>query len=316
MPCRLGGLGLVSPMTLCAQYESSVAITASLSRRVVDRVSDIGNSLIGIKREKAKRKKEVRHSQAESARRISNDASDALRHTIVLAREPGASSWLTCRPLKKYGFSLSKAEFMDGLCLRYGWMPPRLPTHCSCGRNNGIDHALSCPLGGFTIIHHNEIRDVTASLLQETCHNVSIEPLLQPLTGERMRYRSAIVEEHARLDVAVSGLWGSHFERTFLDIRVFNPHARSNRSAPHTTVYRRHEKEKRRCYEERVREVEHATFMPVVLSASGGMGRAAASLYRRIALLLPRNILHQMPSLICPVAIMHHVFAGFTGSFP
>ena len=31
---------------------------------------------------------------------------------------------------------------------------------------------------------------------------------------------------------------------------------------------------------------------------------------------LPRNILHQMASLICPVAIMHHVFAGFTGSFP
>ena len=62
-------------------------------------------------------------------------------------------------------------------------------------------------------------------------------------------------------------------------------HARSNRSAPHTTVYRRHEKEKRRCYEERVREVEHATFMPVVLSASGGMVRAATSLYRRIALL-------------------------------
>ena len=138
MPGRLGGLGLVSPMTLCSQYESSVAITASLSRRIVDRVSDIWNSLIGIQREKAKRKKEVRHSQAESARRISNDALDALRHTIVLAREPGTSSWLTCRPLKKYGFSLSKAEFMDGLCFCYSWMPPTLPTHCSCGRDNGL----------------------------------------------------------------------------------------------------------------------------------------------------------------------------------
>ena len=30
---------------------------------------------------------------------------------------------------------------------------------------------------------------------------------------------------------------------------------------------------------------------------------------------LSRNILRQMPSLICPVVIMHHVFAGFTGSF-
>ena len=31
--------------------------------------------------------------------------------------------------------------------------------------------------------------------------------------------------------------------------------------------------------------MEYATFTPVVLSASGGMGRAATSLYRRIALL-------------------------------
>ena len=95
--------------------------------------------------------------------------------------------------LKKYGFSLSKAEFMDGLCLRYGWMPPRLPTHCSCGRDNGIDHALSCPLGGFTFIRHNEIRDVTASLLQETCHNVSIEPLLNGATAVGRRVFTAIL---------------------------------------------------------------------------------------------------------------------------
>ena len=51
-----------------------------------------------------------------------------------------------------------------------------------------------------------------------------------------MRYRSAIVKEHARLDVAVCGLWGSRFERTLLDILVFNPHPRSNRSATHTPL--------------------------------------------------------------------------------
>ena len=107
------------------------------------------------------------------------------------------------------------------------------------------------------------------------------------------------------LDVAVSGLWGSRFERTLLDIRVFNPHARSNRSAPHTTVYRRHEKEKRRCYEERVREVEHATFMPVVLSASGGMGRAATSLYRRIALLRAERRKEQYSHVISSAAVWH-----------
>ena len=145
MPCRLGGLGLVSPMTLCSQYESSVAITASLSRRIVDRVSDIWNSLIGIQREKAKRKKEVRQTKRSRHGVSAMMALVALRHTSVLAREPGTSSWLTCRPLKKYGYSLSKAEFMDGLCFCYGWMPPKSPTHCSCGRDNGLTMPCHVP---------------------------------------------------------------------------------------------------------------------------------------------------------------------------
>ena len=76
---------------------------------------------------------------------------------------------------------------------------------------------------------------------------------------------------------------------TLIDIRVFNPHSRSNRSAPHTIVYQRHEKEKRRHYEERVGQVEQASFVPVVMSASGGMGPASTALYKRIAHLLAEN---------------------------
>eukprot|EP00117_Sycon_ciliatum_P023019 scpid36326/ scgid19687/ len=106
------------------------------------------------------------------------------------------------------------------------------------------------------------------------------------MTGEQLQYRTANVEDHARLDVAASGLWGSRFERTLIDVRVFNPYARSNQSAPRTTVYHRHEREKRRHYEERVRQVEHATFVPAVMSASGGMGKAATALYKRVASLL------------------------------
>ena len=49
-----------------------------------------------------------------------------------------------------------------------------------------IDHALTCKTGGFPAIRHNEVRDITASLLSEVCHGVTIEPHLQPLTGEVM----------------------------------------------------------------------------------------------------------------------------------
>ena len=60
-----------------------------------------------------------------------------------------------------------------------------------------IEHALSCPKGGFPILRHNEIRELTANLLTEVCHKVSIEPDLQPLTGESLRGASSI---GARLD--------------------------------------------------------------------------------------------------------------------
>ena len=153
---------------------------------------------------------------------------EVLRRMVDIAREKGASAWLTCRPLKKYGFALSKQEFRDGLCLRNGWTPARIPSHCSCGQEADVTHLLSCPSGGYPSIRHNDIRDTTAALLNTVCHNVSTEPMLQPLTAENLRYKSAITEDHARLDVASSGLWGSRFERTFIDVRVFNPHARSN----------------------------------------------------------------------------------------
>ncbi len=39
------------------------------------------------------------------------------------------------------------------------------------------------PKGGFPIIRHNEVRDITADLLTEICHDVEIKPTLQPVKG-------------------------------------------------------------------------------------------------------------------------------------
>ena len=52
------------------------------------------------------------------------------------------------------------------------------------------------------------------------------------------------------------------------------------------TSYRCHENLKKRTYEQRIREVEHGSFTPLVLSATGGLGRAATVSYRRLASLL------------------------------
>ena len=136
------------------------------------------------------------------------------------------------------------------------------------------------------LIRHNEIRDLTANLLSEVCNNVCIEPHLQPITGECLSGATANTQNGARLDIAANGLWGGRTERTYFDVRVFNHHAPSNRQADPSVSYRRHEKEKKRAYEQRIINVEHSSFTPLVMSASGGLGQAAASTYKRLASLL------------------------------
>ena len=151
-----------------------------------------------------------------------------------LAREKGASSWLTALPLEEHGFALHKTAFRDAIALRYGWPPSQIPTNCVCGHSFSVQHALSCPRGGFPSIRHNELRDITASLLKETCHGVATEPSLQPITSETFNRTTANRQNGARLDVVANGFWGSSFERAFFDVRVFNPFAPSNNN---TTSY-------------------------------------------------------------------------------
>ena len=105
-----------------------------------------------------------------------------LQRAAELGSEKGASSWVTTIPIEAHDFVLHKGAFRDALCLRYNWPPSLLPTRCVCGSTFTIDHALSCHTGGFTIICHNEIRDLLANVLSEVCHNVSIEPHLQLIT--------------------------------------------------------------------------------------------------------------------------------------
>ena len=97
---------------------------------------------------------------------------------------------------------------------------------------------------------------------------------------------SANTQDGARLDIAANGLWGGRTERTFFDVRVFNPHAPSNRQSNSSTCYRKHEKEKKRAYEHRITQIEHSSFTPLVMSSTGGLGPAATSTYKRLATLL------------------------------
>ena len=176
--------------------------------------------------------------------------SPKLQRSLLLSSEKGLSSWLTTFPLSEHGYTLHKGAFCDALHLRYGCQPTSLPSSCVCGKSMTVENAFSCSFGGFPSIRHNELRDITASLLSEVCHNVRIEPSLQPLSGEQFHYRSANIEDGARLDVSAESFWEQDRKMAFFDAKVFNPLAASYASSPLAQCYRLAELDKKRMYDE------------------------------------------------------------------
>ena len=54
-------------------------------------------------------------------------------------------------------------------------------------------------------------------LMSEVCYDESVEPHLEPVTGEILRGASTITEEGARLDIAANGFWeGGRHEHIYL----------------------------------------------------------------------------------------------------
>ena len=71
-------------------------------------------------------------------------------------------------------------------------------------------------------------------------------------------------------------------------MRVFNPFVPSLVNSPITPLYHQKEQEKRRAYDERIRELEHGSCAPLIFLASGGMGPSATGtvVFKRIVSLI------------------------------
>ena len=119
-----------------------------------------------------------------------------------LNMEQGSSTWLTTMPIREEGYDLNKQHFWDLVHIRYGWRLTRLLINFKYGVKFDLKHSLSCKKGGFVSFRHNQIQNVTASLLPEVCKYVRVEPQLQLLTGETFEKRIyAITGDDARTDI-------------------------------------------------------------------------------------------------------------------
>lgn len=119
-------------------------------------------------------------------------------------------------------------------------------------------------------------------LLSEICHSaVGTKLSLQPET-------SLSTGLPTKRMVPNLTLWGKSFwvrdrQSAFIDIWVFNPYAPYYRNFSLAQFCQKNELEKTRAYQERVQEIEHGSFSPLVFSVAGGIGDIATIVYKRLA---------------------------------
>ena len=130
-----------------------------------------------------------------------------------------------CTPNRGAWFYSSQRSIQRCLCLRYSWTPSHLPSHCVCSHPFFIDHALTCSTGGYPTITHNALRDFTAKIMSEVCHDV---PHLQTLKGETFTHATANTADAVCLDISALSFWDNRYQWAFFDVRVFNPIALCN----------------------------------------------------------------------------------------
>ena len=268
LPTREGGLG-IGIMEEESLYKANKLFTAHLVSLIVMQELQFRKDNNEIQREYHKLKKERIDERAWS---VYSEVDIDMQRAIDQARDKGSSHWLSALPLEDQGFKLNKGEFRDSLKLRCNKQLKGVPSNCPCGSKFDVCHALSCGPGCFVIMRHDEIRDITVSMLNEICKGVELEQRLQPITDEQMHYRRATSGDEAWLDIKARSFWRRN-QAAFFDINVTHVNAASYRNLSQEQTLKNQENKKKREYNQRVMEVEGGSFTPLVFGTNGATGK-------------------------------------------
>ena len=191
LPVRLGGM--FDPTEISQlEYKSSLEVTEQLTSLIVDQIDclqDMDESFVAQTNQIVSKNKALFFKNRLNQVLQNAEVSSKTKRALELANEKGSSTWLQTTPSKEHGFILNKQEFVDAMCLRYGWSLGNLPSVCACGQPNDMEHCLICKKGGFVVMRPNVLRNTEGELLQEVCKDVQIEPTLIPLEGEKIDRR-------------------------------------------------------------------------------------------------------------------------------
>ena len=138
---------------------------------------------------------------------------------------------------------------------------------------------MPCQLGGFVILRDNAIRYLEAELLSNVRKEIQIEPALIPLYSGDTLTRTANSDENTKLEVSGRNFWRL-LRKSFFDVRVTHPNCPSHVNKPPKTILKQNETIKKTEYDERVREIENATFTPLVFSTNGVTGEEETQFHK------------------------------------
>ena len=112
------------------------------------------------------------------------------RHVKERASEKKDSNWITALLLKRYGLTLTKSKFRDGLDFRYNIKAKHTLINCQCAEKFTLLHVFHYLKGGYTHMRHNEIQDAFAKIMHGVCYDIEFEPLLKLLQRESFIHKT------------------------------------------------------------------------------------------------------------------------------
>ena len=246
-PVKFGGLGL---QNLCEVANTELLNSKEITRELYENVIKQNNDF-QIDSEKTKTiKNELKRRKISSYKNkleeLRNSMNEKMKRCNDTSNETGSSNWLSVIPVREFNYMLNKQQFWDSIRLQHGWPIPGLLVSCSCGEGFNVQHAMSCKKGGFVTLRHNEVRDITATLLSDVCKDIELEPSFLTLNGEKHKMRkTAKTNDEVRLDICAWNFWVSG-QRAFFDVRVFDPNAQRYSKQTLKQCYSMNENEKKR----------------------------------------------------------------------
>ena len=102
---------------------------------------------------------------------------------------------------------------------------------------------------------------------------------MQPLEGEIINGLTGV---NTKPDVRARGFWREG-QKVFFNVRITNTNSESQRHLTSEKIFTKHEREKKRQYNNRIMNVEHGTFTPLVFSVNGEMAKECLKFYKFVA---------------------------------